>query len=114
MTEAQGVAFTTLSVLKTAETWAKLDRYAAKPTHITLPPRDKHGMKTRVDTYDDCREGANVVVYTIEGGGNTWPSGDQFMPEKEVGETSIDLDADEVIWKFFSAHPMPSSSSARN
>jgi len=110
----KGVAFTTLSVQKTAETWAKLDRCAPKPTHTTLPPHDKNGMKTRVDTYDDCRDGAEVALYAIEGGGNTWPGGDEFMPEKEVGKTSTDLDADEVIWKFFSVHPMPSSSSAGN
>lgn len=110
----KGMDFPALSAEKTAQTWAELDRCTAKPTHTTLQPHDKHGMKTRVDTYDDCRDGAEVVLYNIDGGGNTWPGGDQFMPEKEVGKMSMDVDADEVIWKFFSAHPIPSSSSAAN
>jgi polyhydroxybutyrate depolymerase len=110
----KGAAFTTLSVQATAETWAQLDRCTLKPTHTTLLPGNKHGMNTSVDAYDDCRDGAEVALYSIEGGRNTWPSGDDFMPEKEVGKTSTDLNADEVIWKCFSVHPMPSSSSTGN
>lgn len=110
----KGAALTTLPVEATADKWAELDRCARKPTQATLAPHDKKGMQTRVDTYSGCRDGAEVTFYAIEGGGNTWPSGDEFMPKKEVGNTSTDLDADEVIWKFFSAHPMPSSSSAGN
>jgi polyhydroxybutyrate depolymerase len=110
----KGAALTTLSVQATAEKWAGLDRCVGKPALTTLPPRDKQGMETRVSTYSGCRDRADVALYAIEGGGNTWPSGDEFMPKKEVGKTSTDLDADEVIWKFFSAHPMPSSSSAGN
>jgi len=68
----------TLSVQKTAETWAKLDQCTPKPTHKALPPKDKHGMKTRVDSCDDCRDGTEVALYSIDGGGNTWPSGDEF------------------------------------
>jgi polyhydroxybutyrate depolymerase len=107
-------AFTTLSVQATAEKWAASDGCAPKSTRTTLPPHDKHGMTTRVDTYSGCRDGAEVAVYAIEGGGNTWPSGDELLSEKEVGKTTTDLDADEVMWKFFSAHPMPSSSSTGN
>jgi polyhydroxybutyrate depolymerase len=112
--KVKGASFTTLSVQTTVGTWAELDRCNPKPTHTTLPLHDERGMKTRLDTYSNCRDGAEVALYTIEGGGNTWPSGDDSMPEKEVGKTSADLDADEVIWKFFSAHPMPSPSSAGN
>ncbi len=112
--KVRGATFTTLSIQTTAGTWAELDRCNPKPTQATLPPHDGHGLKTRVDTYSNCRDGAEVALYTIEGGGNTWPSGDDFISEKEVGKTSTDLDADEVIWKFFSAHPMSSSSAAGN
>lgn len=102
---------TILPVKTTAEKWAELDRCALKPTQTELPPHNKEGLKTILNTYGDCRDGAEVALYTIEGGGNTWPSGDKILPEKEVGKTSTDLDTDEVMWKFFSAHPMPASSS---
>jgi polyhydroxybutyrate depolymerase len=108
----RGTGLTTLPVKTAAARWAELDRCALKPTQTALPPPNKKGMKTILNTYGNCRDGAEVSLYTIEGGGNTWPSGTDIVPEKQVGKTSTDLDADEVIWRFFSAHPMRASSSA--
>jgi polyhydroxybutyrate depolymerase len=53
---------------------------------------------------DDCKEGTEVILYTVEGGGHTWPGGWQYLPEKIVGKTSRDTDANEVIWDFFKNH----------
>lgn len=51
-------------------------------------------------TYGPCRNGAEVVLCKIEGGGHTWPSGNQYMPENKVGPVSYDLSFDQ-IWEFF-------------
>ena len=107
----KGTRLMTLPVKTAAARWAELDRCALKATQTALPPPNKKGMTTILNTYGDCRDGAQVSLYTIEGGGNTWPGGTAILPEKEVGKTSMDLDADEIIWKFFSTHPMRSSSS---
>lgn len=104
----------TLPVKTAAEKWAELDRCTQKPTETTLPPHSKNGMKTTLDTYSDCRDRAQVSLYTVEGAGNTWPSGYKISPDKDVGKTSTDLDADEIIWKFFSTHPMRPLSSSGN
>lgn len=53
--------------------------------------------------YTGCKEGAEVVFYTIDGGGHTWPGG-PTMPF--VGKTSADIDATKVMWEFFKAHPL--------
>ncbi len=53
--------------------------------------------------------GADVVFYRVEGGGHTWPSGRQYLPERWVGKTNRDVNASEVIWRFFSEHPMGSN-----
>lgn len=105
---------TTLPVKATAEKWAELDRCTPKPAETELPSHNKNGMKTILNTYSDCRDGVQVSLYTIEGAGNTWPSGYEILPEKEVGKTSTDLDADDIIWKFFSTHPMRPLSSSGN
>jgi polyhydroxybutyrate depolymerase len=42
-----------------------------------------------------------VILYTIEGGGHTWPGGLQYLPERIIGKTSKDLDANQLIWDFF-------------
>lgn len=49
-------------------------------------------------TWDNCDDNATVTLYTIEGGGHTWPGGSR---------TPGDFDATEVMWAFFEAHPMP-------
>lgn len=93
-----------LSAEDSAKYWAKLDGCQSKPQRQTLSPREKSGMKTPVDTYDDCQKGAQVALYSIDGGGNTWPGGEQYLVEKVIGKTSNDLNANDVIWSFFVHH----------
>ena len=57
-------------------------------------------METKVATYDGRHENAQVVSYSIKGAGNTWPGGEQYQVEKEIGKTSQDLNANETIWNF--------------
>jgi polyhydroxybutyrate depolymerase len=54
--------------------------------------------------YRSSVDEVEVVVYTIEGGGHTWPGGVQYLPVSLVGRTSANLDATETIWAFFSRH----------
>ena len=49
-------------------------------------------------------EGVEVVLYAIEGGGNTWPGGLQYAPENTIGRTTRNLDASEAIWAHFKHH----------
>jgi polyhydroxybutyrate depolymerase len=95
-----------LPARETLREWAKINSCLQKPQHETIPPRTKGGLQTRVETYSDCDDGATAVLYSIEKGGHTWPGGGNFIPERFVGKTNDDLDASEIIWKFFAAHPM--------
>ncbi len=47
--------------------------------------------------WSGCRDGADVVLYTIPGGGHGWPGG--FTASAGV------LSATQMIWDFFEAHP---------
>jgi polyhydroxybutyrate depolymerase len=42
-----------------------------------------------------------VTLAVIEGGGHTWPGGYQYLPERFIGRTSRDIDANSLIWNFF-------------
>ena len=55
--------------------------------------------------YIKCAGDAAVVLYTITGGGHTWPGGTP-MPEWWVGRTSNGVDATSEQWKFFREHPL--------
>src|SRR3984957_17233206 len=89
-----------ISVDDSAKAWARIDRCSEKPSQSKLPPHGKGGMQTKVETYDGCHENAQVVSYSIKGAGNTWPGGEQYQVEKEIGKTSQDLNANETIWSF--------------
>jgi polyhydroxybutyrate depolymerase len=83
-----------------AKEWARVDRCSGKPAESKLPSLQEGGRETKVFLYNDCEEGAQVALYEIKGGGHTWPGGEQYLSEKEVGRTSKALNANETIWGF--------------
>jgi polyhydroxybutyrate depolymerase len=85
--------------------WAEIDGCAGQPSTTLEPDRVRDGTRVRRLAYADCREGRSVVLYTIEGGGHTWPGGPLSGPL--VGRVTHELDATQVIWSFFAQHPRP-------
>ena len=55
--------------------------------------------------YTNCANNADVQLYTIQGGGHTWPGGGHH-PEWFVGRMSYSIDASKVMWAFFREHPL--------
>jgi len=53
--------------------------------------------------YKNCD--ADVVFYTIVGGGHTWPGGGS-IPESIAGRSTNDIDATQIMWDFFQKHPL--------
>lgn len=80
--------------------WARRNRCAARPVESTIAPDVvRH-------EYPDCAEGAAVVLYTLLGGGHSWPGG-KPPPEWRVGATNTSIDATSELWAFFREHPLP-------
>ena len=82
-----------------AEAWVAhwAEGNGCDPAPEEIPPRgDVRGVR-----YTGCDQGADVILYTIEDGGHTWPGG---VPIPLVGKTSKDIDATEEMWRFFQAH----------
>ena len=59
------------------------------------------GTTTTLTHWEGCRDGAEVSLYRVIGGGHTWPGGWQYLGAWLIGKTSRDFDASEEIWKFF-------------
>jgi polyhydroxybutyrate depolymerase len=91
-----------LPVPELVKFWVRHNQCSPQPETTRLPDIDP-GDDTRVvvERYANCREGAAVTLYAVEGGGHTWPQGMQYLPEFIIGRTSKDLDANRVIWEFF-------------
>ena len=86
--------------------WIRRNGCTLTPVVTRLPDVDStDGARTRVESYGNCKDGADVALYVIEGGGHHWPGGDQ--PLRGMGNFSRDFDAGVVIWDFFKQHPMP-------
>jgi len=60
-------------------------------------------------SYSGCKGNAEVVFFRINGGGHTWPDSpiaDSFE-KLGFGKTNKDINASNLIWSFFEAHPLP-------
>jgi len=101
--------FPVLSAEDSAKTWAKFDRCGEKPAQDKIAPLDKGGKDTKTFTFNGCQVDAQVVLYAVKDGGNTWPGGEVFTSESEVGKTSNALNADDALWAFFSKTKLPDS-----
>jgi len=101
---------TTLSAEATARTWAKLSNCDEKSKHSEIPPMVSGDKQIHVDEFDACQQGARVVLYSLDGGGNTWPRGEQYEPESKVGKVSSDFETNGSIWKFLNAYSLANAS----
>ena len=56
----------------------------------------------------ECPSNADVDFYRIDGAGHTWP-GSEFSKQLEavIGPTTFSISANEIMWEFFAAHPLP-------
>ena len=88
------------SVLTWAANWARRNRRGPNPVESVVATD-----VTRLE-YTDCADDAAVVLYTVQGGGHSWPGG-KPMPEWIAGSTSSGIDATSQMWAFFREHRLP-------
>ena len=55
--------------------------------------------------YQAITNNADVVFYTVTGGGHTWPGG-KPMAEFITGKTTRDINATRLMWNFFVEHSL--------
>ncbi len=68
------------------------------------PDRDpKDGTRVKKEVYGSS--GNEVVLYTIEGGGHSWPGCPNLKSISSIsGNISQDIDASSLMWDFFKTH----------
>jgi polyhydroxybutyrate depolymerase len=91
-----------LSVDATQQLWREKDGCAGDPASNALPQAGNDGTAVTVVTSEGCRDGSRVQLYSVTGGGHTWPDGNQYLPEVIVGKVTHQFDGAAVIWQFFS------------
>ncbi len=95
-----------LSVPDSVLFWVTHNSCSTPPNSTVLPdidPKDQTWVQR--DIYANGSNNTEVVLYTIYNGGHTWPDGYQYLPKALVGRTTHDINANTLIWEFFTNHP---------
>jgi polyhydroxybutyrate depolymerase len=64
-----------------------------------LPTPVADGTTIQLDSYDSCPANRGAALFTIHGGGHTWPGVLDFVPV--AGITTQNLRANRAMWDFF-------------
>lgn len=75
---------------------------AADPVVESLPDAAEDGTISTIETWQGCA--ADLALWRIEGGGHTWPDGDQYLRERTIGRVERDVKGNTRIWAFFSKY----------
>jgi polyhydroxybutyrate depolymerase len=86
------------STPKWAANWARRNRCESDPAESTV------AVDVTLRAYTGCADDDAVLLYTVKGGGHTWPGGTP-LPEWFVGRTTRSIDATSLMWAFFRDHP---------
>lgn len=92
------------TVIPTSETlqkWTTFDSCTPPAQTGTEPPKVNDETQVSYERYLTCKDGTQVILYSIAGGGHTWPGGWQYLPAAVIGKTTRNMDASAVVWQFF-------------
>ena len=93
------------SVPDSIAAWVEADGCASTPVTIRLPDTADDGTTVTRTTYGQGKDGAEVVLIVIEGGGHTWPGREPRLAL--LGKSTRDISANDLMWEFFQRHPLP-------
>ena len=95
---ARGDARQYWPVMRTLALWTRRNGCLTAPVI-----QDERQGKVHITTWQGCTEGANVVLYKLEGWGHEWP-GPYFTAKLDAQNPMRDFDAARIIWDFFKGH----------
>ncbi len=93
-----------IPVERSIQNWGKANGCPEKPVVTQLPVKIQDGTSVEQRTYGPGKDGAEVILMVISGGGHTWPGREPTA--RFLGKTTKNLSADDLLWEFFQRHPM--------
>jgi polyhydroxybutyrate depolymerase len=92
------------SLERTMKVWIEINQCPPQPQVTHLPDLADDGTTVTRKVYGPGRNGSEVVLFLIEGAGHTWPG--RKPPVNFLGRSTMDISANDLMWKFFQRHPM--------
>jgi len=96
---------TFLSVEESIAVWRRINECPEVPTLTQWNDSHPDGTSVEQLVYGPGREGTEVILVKICGGGHTWPGKDSLVGR--LGRSSLEISANDLIWEFFQKHPIP-------
>jgi polyhydroxybutyrate depolymerase len=84
--------------------WTSLDGCGALGQPELQPSRASDGTSLTIARAAGCPTNVAVELWTVIGGGHTWPGGAQYLPVAVIGPVSHQFSAPLEIWRFFAGH----------
>ncbi|MCX5689607.1 MAG: alpha/beta hydrolase-fold protein [Planctomycetota bacterium] len=91
-----------LSVQHSLDQWIKADGCETTPKLVPLPDIAADGTSVLRKSWEGGKEGSEVVLIEITGGGHTWPG--REPPLDWLGASTKDISANDLMWEFFQQH----------
>ena len=95
---------TMLSAEESIDWWVQNASCDGDPTEEKIDTDDDDATVIRTKRWEACADEVTVALYSVDGGGHTWPGAD---PQILLGATSKDIHASEEVWSFFSQFSLP-------
>ena len=92
------------SVDHSIQAWVKADGCPEKPVVANEAKKFDDGTTAERKTYGPGKDGSEVVLFVINGGGHTWPGRDPKI--QFLGKSTKNISANDLMWEFFKRHPM--------
>lgn len=92
------------SVEHSIREWVIVNGCSRDPVVTKLPVKVNDGTSVVRKTHGSGKEGAEVVLVMIEGGGHTWPGRPPRL--RSLGKSTGNISANDLMWEFFEKHPM--------
>jgi polyhydroxybutyrate depolymerase len=103
-----GISGNVLSVVDTVKFWSNKNGLVATAKTSSLTDADTtDGTTTMLLEYGAAGSSNDIALYSIRGGGHTWPSGTQYFTELLIGKVTRDFSGNDAIWNFLSKHSLP-------
>lgn len=101
-----GLSTILVSAVQAYDNWLGYDGCTSSATTTSaLPVVDNDGTSVDLSENTACSSGSAVALYTVNGGGHTWPDNTTGLVfALYLGTTTHNVDATLALWQFLTAH----------
>jgi polyhydroxybutyrate depolymerase len=92
------------SVEHSIRAWVKANGCPEEPVFSNFTNEAQDGTTVARTVYGPGKDGAEVFLVTIKGGGHTWPGRTPRL--YFLGKSTKNISANDLMWEFFEKHPM--------